>query len=224
VSDDHIVRGGFGPAERDTILDRFTEGDRNELGRIGVADSLSSVAQAIWKYENAEMQRHSSEFEDQAGQGRPPDRENYLLAMRLVLLFEECTGRPAGVTWGPGKRRYSGDFFALCGIVSGILRIRPSEVGKKAHRFPTGNALGYYLRKYFPAGSNRIPQAPVDSSAMKMLDLKAEELCKADPSLNKEVAFAKVYTDPANRELVETEKRERLAKAAGGPRGNWLLG
>jgi hypothetical protein len=40
--------------------------------------------------------------------------------------------------------------------------------------------------------------------------VKAAELRKREPRLTKEQAFAKVYTDPANRETVERERRESV--------------
>ena len=37
-------------------------------------------------------------------------------------------------------------------------------------------------------------------------------LRKSEPSLSREQAFAKVYTDPSNRELVAADKAERVAQ------------
>lgn len=53
-----------------------------------------------------------------------------------------------------------------------------------------------------------------DGDAMQQLLAKRDELRKLDPSLTQEKAFAKVYADPANRDLVAQEKRERLNKMA----------
>lgn len=53
-----------------------------------------------------------------------------------------------------------------------------------------------------------------DGDAMQQLLAKRDELRKLDPSLTQEKAFAKVYADPANRDLVAQEKRERMNKMA----------
>lgn len=53
-----------------------------------------------------------------------------------------------------------------------------------------------------------------DGDAMQQLLAKRDELRKIDPSLTQEKAFAKVYADPANRDLVAQEKRERMNKMA----------
>ena len=47
------------------------------------------------------------------------------------------------------------------------------------------------------------------ASAYDQLMGKAAELRKLDPKLTEQQAFSKAYTDPANRELVATEKMER---------------
>lgn len=54
----------------------------------------------------------------------------------------------------------------------------------------------------------------VTGGAMAQLTAKRDELMKSDPKLTSEQAFSKVYADPANKELVALEKRERLSKAA----------
>jgi hypothetical protein len=51
-------------------------------------------------------------------------------------------------------------------------------------------------------------------NAYDILTVKAEELRKADASLTEAQAFAKAYSDPANRDLVAQEKRERMAKVS----------
>jgi hypothetical protein len=50
--------------------------------------------------------------------------------------------------------------------------------------------------------------------ALSQLNAKADELRKSDPKLSHAQAFAKVYSDPANRELAAQEKVQRLNKAA----------
>jgi len=50
--------------------------------------------------------------------------------------------------------------------------------------------------------------------ALSQLNAKADELRKSDPKLSHAQAFAKVYGDPANRELAAQEKTQRLSKAA----------
>lgn len=45
------------------------------------------------------------------------------------------------------------------------------------------------------------------AQAVKTIEMKAAELRKRDPKLTKEQAFAKVYEDPANRELVRDERQ-----------------
>jgi hypothetical protein len=47
------------------------------------------------------------------------------------------------------------------------------------------------------------------SSALQEIEAKAAELRKTEPKLTQAQAFTKVYTDPANRELVEREKSEQ---------------
>jgi hypothetical protein len=54
----------------------------------------------------------------------------------------------------------------------------------------------------------RRPDALKNRPAYGELLVKAAELRKREPHLTKEQAFAKVYTDPANREMVERERRE----------------
>ena len=51
-----------------------------------------------------------------------------------------------------------------------------------------------------------------DGSATDELVAKAADLRKAKPDLTPEQAFDKVYTDPANRELVDRERTERMSK------------
>jgi hypothetical protein len=53
-----------------------------------------------------------------------------------------------------------------------------------------------------------------DDDAMKALQAKAAALRAADPSLSRERAFAKAYTDPANRDLAAAERRGAMAKLA----------
>jgi hypothetical protein len=43
--------------------------------------------------------------------------------------------------------------------------------------------------------------------AMSAIEVKADELRAADPSLTKEMAFAAAYSDPKNRELAKAERR-----------------
>ncbi len=50
--------------------------------------------------------------------------------------------------------------------------------------------------------------------AYSQLSAKADELRKAEPALSQAKAFAKVYADPSNRELVVQEKTQRMNKAA----------
>ncbi len=57
------------------------------------------------------------------------------------------------------------------------------------------------------------------TSAYAEIEGKAAELRKADPKLTQAQAFAKAYTDPANRELIERDKAEqanKLVKLAAG--------
>jgi cation transport regulator ChaB len=50
------------------------------------------------------------------------------------------------------------------------------------------------------------------STAMDELNAKAAEVRKSDPKLSQQQAFAKVYNDPENRDLVERNKREENSK------------
>lgn len=54
----------------------------------------------------------------------------------------------------------------------------------------------------------------VIGGALAQLNAKRDELMKSDSKLTSEQAFSKVYNDPANKELKELEKRERMSKAA----------
>lgn len=65
---------------------------------------------------------------------------------------------------------------------------------------------------YKEFGNNRGGSA--GGNAMAQLIAKRDELMKTDPKLTTEQAFAKIYADPANRELTTLEKRERLAGGA----------
>jgi hypothetical protein len=49
------------------------------------------------------------------------------------------------------------------------------------------------------------------AGALEQLHELADQLRKADPGLTKEQAFAKVYTDLRNRDLVRREYQERRA-------------
>lgn len=53
-----------------------------------------------------------------------------------------------------------------------------------------------------------------NGTAMEELKAKADTLRKATPSLTADQAFAKVYEDPANKGLVEKERRENRPRAA----------
>jgi hypothetical protein len=66
------------------------------------------------------------------------------------------------------------------------------------------------------AATTPVRKTVEESEAMRKLNHLATELRKIDPKLSPEQAFTKVYTDPhpGIRELVATEKRERLTKAA----------
>ena len=54
--------------------------------------------------------------------------------------------------------------------------------------------------------------------AIELLKIKAAELRKARPVLSKSQAFAKVYTDPANRRVSpdRTRRKPRAIRGAGG--------
>jgi hypothetical protein len=51
-------------------------------------------------------------------------------------------------------------------------------------------------------------------SAIALLNAKAAEYRKAHPELSEEQAFAKVYSDPANRKLAQAERRKNRPVAA----------
>ena len=57
----------------------------------------------------------------------------------------------------------------------------------------------------------------IDRGALAMLALEgaAEALRKANPELTKEQAFAKAYTDPANREAMKAEREASRARLSG---------
>ncbi|HZZ22021.1 MAG TPA: hypothetical protein VFE60_05350 [Roseiarcus sp.] len=55
--------------------------------------------------------------------------------------------------------------------------------------------------------------------ALDALTAKAADLCKADPSMTKEMAFARAYSDPRNRELAKAERRANRPEA---PRDAYL--
>jgi hypothetical protein len=58
------------------------------------------------------------------------------------------------------------------------------------------------------------PPTPEPTRAYKVLLHRASELRKSDAKLTDAQAFAKVYEDPANRELVAADKRERAERYA----------
>jgi len=51
-------------------------------------------------------------------------------------------------------------------------------------------------------------------SALDKLNTLAGQLSESDPSLTEAQAFAKVYGDPNNRDLVRQEYADRMAKVA----------
>lgn len=55
-------------------------------------------------------------------------------------------------------------------------------------------------------------QGGTGATAYDQIMVKAKEFKKADPKLTEAQAFTKAYTDPANRELAETHKREEFTK------------
>lgn len=61
-------------------------------------------------------------------------------------------------------------------------------------------------------GTSRGTAAGSDGSAHAELVAKAAELRKAKPELTEALAYDKVYADPANRELANRERDERMAK------------
>lgn len=75
---------------------------------------------------------------------------------------------------------------------------------------PIGGLLSkaYRMAKRAPAPLQKV--APVDiakSDAVKSLETKAVELQKREPNLSKDQAFAKVYGDPSNRDLVMADRQ-----------------
>ncbi len=85
-----------------------------------------------------------------------------------------------------------------------------------AHMFSAPTPEGLLLRQAHAcikmANRATMPtDAPIrksESSAYEKLMEKAELLQKVDPDLSLDQAFAKVFTNPANRELAEQERRE----------------
>jgi hypothetical protein len=105
---------------------------------------------------------------------------------------------------------------------------RAAEAARKPHQTPEAAFLEYatqtdagrtmyeaYKRSPGPdhGGVDREADAhePESSPALKALDDKASALAKSDSTLTQAQAFEKVYTNPANRELVNRYKRERRA-------------
>ena len=110
-----------------------------------------------------------------------------------------------------------------------------SEFAKKAAALGMPEAFGETLRKIDKAALPEVEKAfkgltaQVDTStlfkefgsagagtgdAYETLTAKAAELRKADPKLTQEQAFSKVYSDPANKDLVALEKKNPRLRAA----------
>ncbi len=107
----------------------------------------------------------------------------------------------------------------------------PLDFGAVLQRAEGGDkeAISKLLEKY--AEANKAREAALKSGgiftefgtsrgssagAYDQLIAKRDELRKGDMTLTLEQAFAKVMADPSNRELVEQERRERMAKISGG--------
>jgi hypothetical protein len=68
------------------------------------------------------------------------------------------------------------------------------------------------LKGFGTAGPVR--EAVAGGSAYDQLMVKADELRKRDPGLTREQSFAKVFSDPVNRELAARERSENRPRAA----------
>ena len=66
-----------------------------------------------------------------------------------------------------------------------------------------------------PVAASAAP-VPMVSAAFGELQKRAAKLQKGDPKLSSASAFAKAYSDPANRDLVEQDRQFHFNKAAGG--------
>ena len=86
-----------------------------------------------------------------------------------------------------------------------------------ARAFTAATPDGEILRKAHQAIRNAPLMAVTDvngpNTALAQLQRLAEQTRKASPALTREQAFAKVYTDPANAELVIRERKENRPAA-----------
>jgi hypothetical protein len=85
-----------------------------------------------------------------------------------------------------------------------ITEDREGKILFKAYRLAPGPDFTVEVKK-------TEPPAPPSTPALDRLNAKAEELRKIETKLTFVQAFAKVYTKPENRELVDEHRAERNA-------------
>jgi hypothetical protein len=89
---------------------------------------------------------------------------------------------------------------------------------RKAHAaVKAANASPVVTESMSKSSFNKLSKRDSGSSAYDQLIEKAEQLRKFDPELSIDQAFAKVYTDKANRGLAEQERRENRPQSTNDP-------
>jgi hypothetical protein len=81
--------------------------------------------------------------------GRAPDIEFHALIAKLKGLFEQATGKSAGVTWNPYRERYSGKFFTFALVIEEALA-KHQGIPPRSNR-----ALGELLKVATQGGPRR---------------------------------------------------------------------
>lgn len=169
---------GMAPEERDAFM------SKNPLKK--AADPVTNEDIAKRDNEIAELKKSQAEMAKE------------LAASRLEKSQDDFKKRAvaAGLTAADGetmRKAYAGDAEAQAALTK-----RFTEVTAGLQKqIDTGKLFGEF-------GTNK----GADGTALATLESKADELRKTETKLTKEQAFAKVYQDPANRELVAQHKQE----------------
>jgi hypothetical protein len=97
------------------------------------------------------------------------------------------------------------------------IRSRESAIALVASSKLASDLILWRMYKAVAAAPDLTPErVPITKSeAMLLLERKARTLQKRDPTLSAASAFARIYSDPRYRELVEADKAAHLARAYG---------
>jgi hypothetical protein len=139
---------------------------------------------------------------------------------------------PAGASIGEVVQIFKGHGFTRAKAMAHINK-RAAETtarGRTAEqRFADFLATGegsrlFSVAKHLPGPDHIVAEvekpAALETDGFRKLQEKATEIRKSNPSLTREQAFAKVYSDPANRELVDADRDElftEIGKAFAAP-------